>query len=258
MQTSNPVHIEKVAQSQITKTNMSTEETGSLSLSGGSGGSWFSWKHVSENQIANLSASFDPSVCKKLLGTYLKLMNGEFADSPKSSSTSNVVEKAHSKQDEVIIDFFFYSYSFCKDLGLCSIKVSTFLSIMKHLLSTDTQNPSSPVSQTQSNENFNHLLLTHSIDNSPTHIRIFTRTEVIAIQAFVTDHYYRHYELYQYLLCRRRQIIFEQRSCTEVEVVVGKRGSSFALGEAEEREVVVTFPVVVEEEEDGEMEEEVI
>ena len=219
-------------------------------------GNWLNWKHLNESQITELSASFEPSNCKGLLAKHLNLSSGD----------SDTTEK-----DEVIVDFFFYSYSFCKDLGLSAIKVSTFLGIMVDLLKSDTTPPTNdqnPQNKTKSHhyrlanlpppprtiktshQTFQSLLLQHSLDSPPNHIPIFTRSEVHNLQTFVTNHYYRHYDLYQYILVNKVRVILIQEEVNSVEVVPRETVTK-SLGFGEVSDFVVTFPELTEEEEGG-------
>ena len=80
------------------------------------------------------------------------------------------------------------------------------------------------------------------------------RVRFSSLQTFVIDHYYRHYELYQYILVNPLRVILQQEEANCVEVVGNGNGKKKmrGLAMAEESDVIVTFPEPVLEEEEGE------
>ncbi|GMI19420.1 hypothetical protein TeGR_g12329 [Tetraparma gracilis] len=141
-------------------------------------------------------------------------------------------------------DFFLYAYAFCKDLGLSPRKVSTFLGIIKTLVAHDTStpySPSHPLSKTH--KMFVDLLMKHSIDRPPLHMKLFSREDVAQIDEFMLQQYFRMWRVHKVACCPRVQVRVEQ-TVGGVEVPPKGRG----LGIADEADVVVLFPEPVEEE----------
>jgi len=196
---------------------------------------WLLWKNLSEEQITNLAKAFDPYDCKVLLASSLNL-------SPPT--------KAGDSKADIITDFFFYSYAFCKDHGLPANKVSTFMSLMKAVIDADSREPESASdSMEKSYSRFETLLLKHSCERPPYSISVFTPEDVTAIVEHATNHYFRQYKLYKYILTPKLQTTIQQTECQNVETPTMMRTLNDAMGMG----VVVTFPESVEEE-DGEIE----
>jgi hypothetical protein len=84
---------------------------------------WKVFESISEQQVVALSDAFSPALCKSLLASYFSL--------PEASKDASEAENTAA---EVMLDYYFYNYAFCKDLGFTAKKCSTFLSMMKAVI----------------------------------------------------------------------------------------------------------------------------
>ncbi|CAM9380516.1 unnamed protein product, partial [Phaeothamnion confervicola] len=140
------------------------------------------WKHFSKNQIEELERSLEPLQCKRLLGQFLGLgKGGDGLD----------------ELEEVVLDFHFYNYAFCKERGFNALKTSTFLSIAKEIFDKDMA--SSVQSMELSFLRFKELLLTHSVQRPPWSIGVFGAGDVRDVVDYSLTSYFRHFGLYKAL-----------------------------------------------------------
>ena len=136
---------------------------------------------------------------------------------------------------DIVVDYYFYNYAFCKDLGLSSPKVSTFMSLMKEVLLLDTSS-SSTSTLPSSYAHFESLLLKHSVERPPMSMCVFTKEDVASIVEHVTNHYFRHFKLYKYAFTDRSIVSIRQVGTFGVGLETGTRGKT--LGEALESGIV--------------------
>ena len=140
---------------------------------------------------------------------------------------------------DIINDFYFFNYAFCKDLGLPANKVSTFLCLMKTVIDADCATPSSESnSMEKSYARFEELLLKHSVERPPYSVGTFNREDVAAIVEHATNHYFRQFKLYKYIFTPKLMTTIKQVGCEGLEVVKGGRHLSDAMA----MDLVVTFP----------------
>ncbi|KAL8004211.1 putative flagellar C1a complex subunit C1a-32 [Plasmopara halstedii] len=71
---------------------------------------------------------------------------------------------------------------------------------------------------TESFEKFQSTLLTHSVNRSPNSVGIFCREEVDKIVDYVTDSYYRHFELYKCIFTPYNHFHLIQREINDIEI----------------------------------------
>ncbi|CEG47676.1 uncharacterized protein PHALS_04823 [Plasmopara halstedii] len=67
-------------------------------------------------------------------------------------------------------------------------------------------------------EKFQSTLLTHSVNRSPNSVGIFCREEVDKIVDYVTDSYYRHFELYKCIFTPYNHFHLIQREINDIEI----------------------------------------
>ncbi|KAG1693992.1 hypothetical protein DVH05_022010 [Phytophthora capsici] len=66
-------------------------------------------------------------------------------------------------------------------------------------------------------EFFQAILLTHSVNRSPKSVDIFSREEVAAIVDYVTNSYYRHFQLYKCIYTPYHHMHFVQREINDIQ-----------------------------------------
>jgi hypothetical protein len=118
---------------------------------------------------------------------------------------------------DIISDFHFYNFAFCKGQHFDEPQTSTFLSVMKRILDRDINDSFTAV--TQSHDRFQHLVQKECVDRSPHSKKIFDMDQSAAIVQYVTDTYYRHYNLYQFNFTKRVTTILQQKELAETVVL---------------------------------------
>ena len=109
---------------------------------------------------------------------------------------------------EIVVDFHFYNYDFCKSQGFNYVATSTFIAIMKEVLLHDMSD--SEFSLVNSFNFFEELVFKHSVHSPPNRIKIFERAQVSAIFDYAVTSYFGQYRLYKYLFCPKERAIVEQ------------------------------------------------
>lgn len=67
-------------------------------------------------------------------------------------------------------------------------------------------------------ELFQSMLLTHSVNRSPKSVCIFSRDEVAEIVDYVTNSYYRHFQLYKNIFTPYKHVYLVQREINDVQI----------------------------------------
>lgn len=132
---------------------------------------------VSEEDVARVAAATTKAEVRQLLQEYLKIQP----------------EDGH--RSEIMCDFHFHNYAFCVSLNFTSIKISTFLSIMKNVLEEAVAR------KLYADDAFNVFkdwLLKHSVERPPWSVGIFTQDDLKDITKYVHSTFFRHYRLYMY------------------------------------------------------------
>jgi len=150
--------------------------------------------------LRELEAARDPVECKGLLKSYLKIEDAGFD---------------RDRQD-ILLDFHFYNYAFCKKLGFGPTKISTFLSIMKDTIDKDFSQHDAVNTIKASFEQLKKTLLMHCIERPPWSVGIFQPEDLQLLSDFVLNGYYRQFRLYKYLFTRRVQVEFTQTLSNDV------------------------------------------
>jgi hypothetical protein len=117
---------------------------------------------------------------------------------------------------DIVSDCHLYNYAFCKDQRFSEAQSSVFLSIMKTILDKDDD---AGTDISLSYDRFQHLLMRESIDRPPHSVQVFTAAEARAIVAYVTDSYYRHFNLYQFNFTRKITTVLVQTNSNGIDPV---------------------------------------
>ena len=114
---------------------------------------------------------------------------------------------------DLVVQLHFHTFVFCQEHHFSPPQISTVLGICHVIFSADWQvdNPDDN-SLSHSIERFQHHLLLHGVDRSPASIQMFTRADIQALIDFVYHHYYRHYDVYEYIFRGLKELSLEQTS----------------------------------------------
>lgn len=107
------------------------------------------WKYLNESQILSLDNETDDLKLKELIRSYIH------------------IPFACPKQQEYVVNFHFFNFSFCKEEAFNSQKISTFMSIMNDIFIDDMRSNDSASTMTNSFKVFQDLILRHSVERPP-------------------------------------------------------------------------------------------
>merc|ERR1712118_29667 len=113
------------------------------------------------------------------------------------------VDQSEGYRTEILKEFHFHNYSFCKTQGFTAEKTSTFLSIMKVMFEEVC------LIKLQMDDAFNFFkgwLLKHSVQRPPFSVGVFTFEDVKATTEFVHNTFFRHYKLWMYAYVTHRDV----------------------------------------------------
>merc|ERR1712118_401759 len=119
------------------------------------------------------------------------------------------VDQSEGYRTEILKEFHFHNYSFCKTQGFTAEKTSTFLSIMKVMFEEVC------LLKLQMDDAFNSFkgwLLKHSVQRPPFSVGVFTFEDVKAITEFVHNTFFRHYKLWMYAYVTHRDVELRVRA----------------------------------------------
>jgi hypothetical protein len=151
--------------------------------------------------VVELEESQDPSSIKRKLGVFLG------------------VDLRDKKRADVIQDFHFYNYAFCKDNAFSAEKTSCFVSIVGRVVQADQGTNTGNVGD--SFALFKNLLLKHSVERPPYSVGIFSPTDVGKITDYIMNSYYRHFNLYKFIFTKKTIARLQQsQECDVSEVRV--------------------------------------
>ena len=148
---------------------------------------FFEYTSLSAAQLVELEQALTSSDVKALLCSFLV----------QGSSGC----KEGSRLAQVLTDFHFYNYAFCKQSAFSSRQTCCFMSIMSHVFESDAASASATADS--SYVAFERLLLKHSVERPPMSIQVFGQDEAAAILDHVVNSYYRSFLLYRYLFSVR-------------------------------------------------------
>ncbi|KAK1929607.1 Coiled-coil domain-containing protein 189 [Phytophthora citrophthora] len=165
------------------------------------------WKHASERELSQLATRHSVDDCKSTLAEIFGL---DLAD----------------EKQGFLLDFHLHNYSyplllnhftFCRQRHFQLNQTSVFLGICQTLMKRDFEHDSTTNLKT-SFEFFQSILLTHSVNRSPKSVGIFSREEIAAIVDYVTNSYYRHFQLYKCIYTPYYHVHFVQREINDIQI----------------------------------------
>jgi flagellar motor protein MotB len=124
---------------------------------------------------------------------------------------------------DMLQDFYFYGYSFCKEQRFSPAKISTFMSIVKQTLDSDIENNSPTDTIDASFKKFSALLDDHCIDRPPNAVAIFSTADGQRVLEYVTHSYFRHWNLYKYACTKHQNTTFVQTVGWDMEPIIQPR-----------------------------------
>ena len=158
------------------------------------------YAHISEADTKDLCATVGKDACQTKLLRFLGLDVGLTPE-----------------RQEVLGNHLFYAFAYAKDAKLGTPAISTYLSIIKEIFEHDVE--TGYKSMDRSFDEFKRLLLRHSVDRSPVSIKVFEREQVPGLVDNMTDTYFRHYRMYQYIFSKQETLHLEQRVLFDMERV---------------------------------------
>lgn len=240
------------------------------------------WKDISCEEVGELLLTTEIQECKNRLYDNLSLSNlfsppaiynrqgstdgaassesmdtVEEKDTMRSPTCSQVEAEKPVQTEEkatIVVDHFFYIFSFCKENRWTANKISTLLSIMRILFikdmnleennqdeltsKTDTNsettyfNPYSASGEDPSDnkdlisvdrsmevsfQEFKNMLLYHSVERPPLSAGIFEEKDIDDTVQYILDSYYRHYRLFKFIFTPRPLLFIEQGSMNGID-----------------------------------------
>ena len=134
------------------------------------------------------------------------------------TQTEDIVHSEHKRDDlrkiykfteddeksEILLDFYENLLSFCLKLDFTLEKISCSLAIMTNIV----QNSISNSLQIQySRDNFKSLLRKHSIQRPPFTIQVYSHSDIVALESFAEETFFKHYSLYSYGFTPHKDVI---------------------------------------------------
>eukprot|EP00698_Gefionella_okellyi_P006271 TRINITY_DN15657_c0_g1_i1.p1 TRINITY_DN15657_c0_g1~~TRINITY_DN15657_c0_g1_i1.p1 ORF type:complete len:271 (+),score=44.44 TRINITY_DN15657_c0_g1_i1:52-864(+) len=118
-------------------------------------------------------------------------------------------------EDLVLSDLYFYTIKFCYENSFSLEKTSALFSIVKTTHDTSIEQFLSP---DHSHGYFKDLLVRHCVQRPPYSVALYSVEEAKLITDYITDTYYRHYKLYQYMFARKRELTVTQTDLVPLSV----------------------------------------
>ena len=104
-------------------------------------------------------------------------------------------EESVARVSELLLDFYTINLDFAKrKKNYSDEKVSTFLAIMHHTFNASLKNN---LSQRDCLQIFKGLLKIHSLPRPPDSISLFNKIDLVELEEFFIETFYRHYPLYE-------------------------------------------------------------
>ena len=158
------------------------------------------WAHVSEADTKDLCGTVGKLACQEKL---LRVLGLDVQLTP--------------ERQQVLGNHLFYAFAYAKDARLGHAAISTYLSIIKEIFESDVE--TGYKSMDASFDEFKRLLLRHSVDRSPVSVQVFERAQVPGLVDNMTDTYYRHFRMYQYIFAKQETLHLEQHALFDLETV---------------------------------------
>merc|ERR1711991_147557 len=164
---------------------------------------------LTDQQLSKLKVTLSINEVKALLGKY---MNIKYDNDP--------------KRRDIILDYHFYNYAFCKEIGFDSLSTRVFMGIMDTTWYKDMNPPPTKIPTMETSyDSFIELMLKHSVNNPPHSTQIFSRTQVSKIIDFACSSYFMQFRLYQYLFTNApRTVIVQEEPRESNSPKKGKKG----------------------------------
>jgi len=162
---------------------------------------------LTSEQVQILESTPNGIDVKSLLGDYLSI---KYLDD--------------SRRRDIVLDFHFYNYIFCKESGFNEIQTKVYMAIMSTVWTKDMIPPPNVIPTMETSyDNFVELVLKHAVENPPNSILIFKKDDVSKILDFSCVSYFQQFRIYQYLFTQASRTVIKQ---IEEESKKGKKGKS--------------------------------
>lgn len=107
-------------------------------------------------------------------------------------------------QSEILAEFHYHNFTFCRRSKFCSEKTSTFLSIMNVLHTRAIVEDK--LTELQARELFESLIEKHSWQLPPYKVGVFSQEEAMAVREYVNKSFLRHYSMYAYMYIKQEEL----------------------------------------------------
>jgi len=156
---------------------------------------FFRGQGLSMAELGQLEAALDPTEAKKLVAGFMGISG--FDNDP--------------KRESIFVDFHYYNYAFCKELGLNMDATSVFMKIMDEVWKADfNPKPGVVPDMSTSFDRFVEWILKHSVEDPPRRICVFNKSSVAPLIEYATNSYFRQFRLYQYIFNSVERVEIEQ------------------------------------------------
>jgi len=118
------------------------------------------WEGLTRQQLQDLEAVTDPELSRSLLSEFMGL-----------EAEPDV------RKREILLDFHFYNWAFCREAAFSIKKSSVFMELMRQTLERDTRGPEDYNDSTVSFAAFKEKLFIHAVERPPRSVSIFTRDD---------------------------------------------------------------------------------
>lgn len=108
--------------------------------------------------------------------------------------------------EQILLDFHYINYEFCKDNQFSNEKISTFLAIMDFLLHYMMDKQLLPE---EGFKLFKRTLERHSLQRPPFSMLIFEHSDIHKITEFTLKTFFRHFSLYEFSFKPRRELVLK-------------------------------------------------
>ena len=146
---------------------------------------FYDWKYLDEASLRALQDSHSDVEVKSILQSKLHLHTYE-----------------DPMQFDIISEFYFHLYVFCRENAFSLRKTSSLISIVYDVFNRDAASIAWSNTHEESFAFFNNLLVKHCVDWSPKFIKVFTDGDARLIHTFVLELYYQNFRLYKYIFAK--------------------------------------------------------
>jgi len=172
------------------------------------------WKELSAEQTEELIRSLEVGEGRDCLVKSLRL---------DSSTQRGAIET----------DLYYYAVHFCCESKFTAEKTSATIGILR-AVHTHSMDKFWPLERSMSY--FKEMLVLHSVQRPPYSVGIFTLQDVSALTDYITESYFRHYNLYKYAFTKRTLMdVSSIDSWTETPVIPESLASGISREEQERK-----------------------